>query len=143
MEDNRTFQAAIRYATDIHYPRIADAPTSAFIAARQILSPGFYTQPPAPSPQPSSEPQKPYRQRSLLTKQRTRLTRAKTRILRKTPLFFFDEYQKKIAGNPEYYGVCVIDNPDNICHINPAQRLGWLHQEQAIARENELRARGE
>ena len=140
MEDNRTFRAAIRYATGIHYPKIADAPTSAFIAARQILSPGFYSQPPAPLPQPSSESQKPYRQRSTLTKQRTRLRRAKTRILQKTPLFFFDEYQQKIAENPEYYGVCVIDD---VCCINPGQRLGWIAQEQAIARENELRARGE
>lgn len=138
MEDNTTFQAAIRYATGLYYPRIADAPTSAFIAARGVLSPGFFERQPAPA-QRSSTPEKPYRQRSLLTKQRTRLTRLRTRILRKTPLFFFEEYQEKLAENPEYYGICIIEG---ICNVNPGQRLGWLAQERAIQRENEMRAQG-
>jgi hypothetical protein len=76
------------------------------------------------------------RQRSLLTKQRTRLTRLRTRILRQAPLFFFEQLQEKLAENPEYYGVCIIEG---ICRINPRQRLGWLAQQKAIARENELR----
>ena len=136
VEDNTTFQAAIRYATGTYYSRIADAPTSAFIAARQVLSPGFFERQPIPIKQPST-PEKPYRQRSLLTKQRTRLTRLRTRILSKTPLFFFEQYQAKLVENPEYYGVCIIEG---ICNINPGQRLGWIAQAQAIARENELRA---
>jgi hypothetical protein len=139
VEDTTTFQAAIRYATGIYYPRIADAPTSAFIAARKVLSPGLFEKQPVQEPQRPSEPCKPYRQQSLLTKQRTRLTRLRTRILRKTPLFFFEQYQEKLAENPEYYGICIIDD---ICNINPAQRLGWAAQEQAIQRENELRAQG-
>ena len=139
MEDNNIFQAAIRYATGIYYPHIADAPTSAFIAARKVLSPGFFDQPLAQTRSPASAPEPPYRQQPLLTKQRTRLTRLRTRILRKTPLFFFEQIQAKLAENPEYYGVCIIDD---ICQINPGQRLGWLAQEKAIARENELRAQG-
>lgn len=139
MEDNATFQAAIRYATGIFYPRIADAPTSAFIAARKILTPSFFEEQLSPAQLRQSEPQKPYKQKPLLTRQRTRLTRLKTRILRKTPLFFFEQYQQKITENPEYYGVCIIDE---LCTINPGQRLGWIAQEQAIARENELRAQG-
>ena len=138
MEDNTTFQAAIRYATGIYYPHIADAPTSAFIAARKVLSPGFSEQRAVLAPQPSA-PEKPYRQRSPLTKQRTRLTRLRTRILRQAPLFFFEQYQAKIAENPEYYGVCIIDG---VCNINPGQRLGWIAQEKAIQRENELRTQG-
>ena len=140
MEDNPTFQSAIRYATGIYYPRIADAPTSAFIAARQVLSPGFFERQPIPI-KPPSTPEKPYRQRSLLTKQRTRLTRLRTRILSKTPLFFFEQYQAKLVENPEYYGVCIVAH-EGTCHINPGQRLGWIAQEKAIARENELRAQG-
>ena len=136
MEDNNIFQAAIRYATGIYYPRIAGAPTSVFIAARKILSPGFFEQPPAQTRSPASAPEPPYRQQPLLTKQRTRL---RTRILRKTPLFFFEQTQAKLAENPEYYGICIIDD---VCQINPGQRLGWLAQEKAIARENELRAHG-
>lgn len=135
MEDNKTFQAAIRYATDIYYPRIADAPTSAFIAARSILSPGFFERA-IVQKQPPSIPEKPYRQRSQLTKQRTRLARLRTRILRKTPLFFFEELQQKIAENPEYYGVCIIEG---VCRMNPGQRLGWIAQQKAIERENRLR----
>ena len=138
MENNTTFQAAIRYATGIYYPRIADAPTSAFIAARKVLSPGFPERRSVPAPQPSA-PEKPYRQRSLLTKQRTRLTRLRTRILRQAPLFFFEQYQAKLIENPEYYGICVLDD---ICNINPGQRLGWIAQGKAIQRENELRAQG-
>ena len=137
MEDTTTFQAAIRYATGIYYPRIADAPTSAFIAARKVLSPGFFEQPSVPAQLRHSAPEKPYRQQSLLTKQRTRLTRLRSRILRSTPLFFFEQYQAKLTENPEYYGVCIIEG---ICNINPGQRLGWIAQAQAIARENELRA---
>jgi hypothetical protein len=139
VEDTTTFQAAIRYATGVYYPRIADAPTSAFIAARKVLSLGFYEQQPVSEYLRSSEPQKPYGQQSLLTKQRTRLTRLRSRILSKMPLFFFEQYQEKLAENPEYYGVCIIDG---ICNINPGQRLGWAAQEQAIQRENELRAEG-
>jgi len=139
VEDTLPFQAAIRYATGIYYPRIADAPTSAFIAARKVLSPGFYEPQPVSEHLCSSTPQKPYRQQSLLTKQRTRLTRLRTRLLIKTPLFFFEAYQEKLSENPEYYGVCVIEG---LCHINPGQRLGWIAQERAIARENELRAQG-
>lgn len=135
MEDTITFQAAIRYATGIYYPRIADASTSAFIAARKILSSGFYEPRSVPAERPSA-PEKPYRQRSLLTKQRTRLTRLRTRILHQTPLFFFEQYQAKVAENPEYYGVCIIEG---ICRINPGQRLGWIVQQKAIDRENELR----
>ena len=140
VEDNPTFQAAIRYATGIYYPRIADAPTSAFIAARKVLSPGFFERQPIPL-KPPSTPEKPYRQRSLLTKQRTRLTRLRTRILSKTPLFFFEQYQAKLVENPEYYGVCIVTH-EGACNINPGQRLGWIAQEKAIARENELRAQG-
>ena len=139
MEDINTFRAAIRYATDIYYVRIADAPTSAFIAARRVLSPSFFEQPTASAQLQSSQLEKPYKQRSQLTKQRTRLTRLRTRIWRKTPLLFFEQYQEKIAENPEYYGVCIIGS---ICHINPGQRLGWLAQEKAITRENKLRAKG-
>ena len=139
MEDITTFQAAIHYTTGIYYPRIADAPTSAFIAARKILSPEFYQQQPVSEHLRSSEPQKPYRQRSLLTKQRTRLTRLRARILRQAPLFFFEQYQAKLVENPEYYGICVLDD---ICNINPGQRLGWIAQGKAIQRENELRAQG-
>ena len=109
VEDTLPFQAAIRYATGIYYPRIADAPTSAFIAARKVLSPGFYEPQPVSEHLCSSTPQKPYRQQSLLTKQRTRLTRLRTRLLIKTPLFFFEAYQEKLSENPEYYGVCVIE----------------------------------
>ena len=138
MEANTTFQAAIRYATGIYYPRIADAPTTAFIAARKVLSPGFFEQRPVPAPQPGA-PEKPYRQRSLLTNQRTRLTRLRTRILRQAPLFFFEQYQAKLAENPEYYGVCIVNG---VCNINPSQRLGWIAHEKAIQRENELRAQG-
>ena len=141
MENNRTFQVAIRYATGLYFPRIADAPTPAFIAARKVLSPGFLEKPPALTRLQSTEPQKPYKQRSLLTKQRTRATRLKMRILRKTPLFFFEQYQQAIVENPEYYGVCVLES-EGVCCINPGQRLGWLAQEKAIARENELRAQG-
>lgn len=137
MEDTTTFQAAIRYATGIYYPRIADAPTSAFIAARQVLLPGFFERQPLPIQQLSS-PEKPYRQQSLLTKQRTRLTRLRTRILYKTPLFFFEEYQQKLIENPEYYGVCILAQ-EGACNINPGQRLGWIAQQKAIERENELR----
>ena len=97
MEDNTTFQAAIRYATGLYYPRIADAPTSAFIAARKVLSPGFYESQPVSEHLCSSTPQKPYRQQSLLTKQRTRLTRLRTRLMSKTPLFFFEAYQEKLS----------------------------------------------
>ncbi len=140
MEDNTTFQAAIRYATGIYYPRIADAPTSAFIAARQILSPGFFERQPLPTQQLSA-PEKPYRQQSPLTKQRTRLTRLRTRILYKTPLFFFEEYQQKLTENPEYYGVCILAQ-EGTCNINPGQRLGWIAQQKAIERENELRGYG-
>jgi hypothetical protein len=136
VEDTTTFQAAIRYATGIYYPHVADAPTSAFIAARKVLSPGFFERQPIPINQPRA-PEKPYRQRSLLTKQRTRLSRLRTRILRQAPLFFFEQYQEKLALNPEYYGVCIIEG---LCHINPGQRLGWIAQAQAIARENGLRA---
>lgn len=139
VEDNTTFQAAIRHATGVCYPRISDASTSAFIAARKVLSPGFYEQQPASEYLRSSEPQKPYRQQSLLTRQRNRVSRLRTRLLRKTPLFFFEEYQDKLSENPEYYGVCIIDG---ICNINPGQRLGWAAQEQAIQRKNELRAEG-
>lgn len=138
MEDTTTFQAAIRYATGIYYLRIADAPTTAFIAARKVLSPGFLEQRSVPAPQPGA-PEKPYRQQSLTTKQRTRLTRLRTRILRQAPLFFFEQYQAKLVENPEYYGVCIIDS---VCNINPGQRLGWIAQEKAIQRENELRAQG-
>jgi hypothetical protein len=139
MEGNTTFQAAIRYATGVYYLQIADAPTSAFIAARKVLSPSFLEQQLVRDPQRSSDPCKPYRQQSLLTKQRTRLTRLRSRILHKTPLFFFEQYQEKLAENPEYYGVCIIDGT---CKINPGQRLGWIAQERAIIRENELRAQG-
>lgn len=107
MEDNATFQAAIRYATGVYYPRIANAPLSAFVAARKVLSPGFFDKPLVPAPQ-HSVTKKPYRQRSLLTKQRTRLTRLRSRILRKSPLFFFEQFQEKLAANPEYYGVCTL-----------------------------------
>jgi hypothetical protein len=96
VEDNTTFQAAIRYATGIYYRRIVDAPTSAFIAARKVLSPGFYEPQPVSEHLRSSAPQKPYRQQSLLTKQRTRLTRLRTRLLSKTPLFFFEAYQETL-----------------------------------------------
>lgn len=137
MEDNKTFQAAIRYATGIYYHRIADAPTSAFVAARRILSPGFLERAVLQEQLPSI-PEKPYRQRSQLTKQRTRLTRLRTRILCKTPLFFFEEFQQKVAKNPEYYGVCIIDS-EGVCSINPGQRLGWIAQQKAIERENKLR----
>lgn len=140
MEDNPTFQAAIRHATGVYYPRIAAAPTSAFIAARQILSPGFFKQRPVPAPQYTT-PEKLYRQQSQLTKQRTRLTRLRTRILRKTPLFFYEEYQQKLVENPEYYGVCIIVQAGT-CNINPGQRLGWIAQQKAIERENELRGYG-
>ncbi|NJM99928.1 MAG: hypothetical protein HC800_24810 [Phormidesmis sp. RL_2_1] len=135
MEDTITFEAAIRYATGIYYPRIADAPTSAFIAARKVLSSGFYEPRSLPAERPSA-PEKPYRQRSLLTKQRTRLSRLRSRILHQAPLFFFEHYQAKVAENPEYYGVCIIEG---ICRVNPGQRLGWIAQAQAIDRENELR----
>ncbi|CAN5656344.1 hypothetical protein BH23CYA1_BH23CYA1_16710 [soil metagenome] len=137
VEDNTTFQAAIRYATGLYYPRIADAPTSAFIAARKVLSPGFFKQRPVPAQRPSA-PEQPYRQRPLLTKQRTRLTRLRTRILRQAPLFFFEQYQEKLVENPEYYGVCIVAH-EGACNINSGQRLGWIAQEKAIARENELR----
>ncbi len=133
------FQAAIRYVTGLYYPRIADAPTSAFIAARKVLSPGFFEQPPVEAQQPSV-PEKPYRQQSQLTKQRTRLTRLRTRILCKTPLLFFEEYQQKLTENPEYYGICIIEG---VCNINPGQRLGWIAQQKVIERENELRGYGE
>lgn len=111
----------------------------AFMAAQKVLSPGFFEQPPACQLRRPGNPEKPYKQRSLLTKQRTRLTRLRTRILRKTPLFFFDQYPQKLAENPEYCGVCIIDD---ICLINPGQRLGWNAQEQAVARANKLRAQG-
>jgi hypothetical protein len=139
VEDTTTFQSAIRYATGVYYPRITAAPTSAFIAARKVLSPGFFEQQRVPEPPRTSEACKPYRQQSLLTKQRTRLTRLRSRILRKTPLFFFEQYQEKLAENPEYYGVCIIEG---VCNINPDRRLGWIAQAQAIQRENELRAQG-
>lgn len=71
---------------------------SAFIAARRVLSPGFFERQPARLPQPFT-PKKPYRHRSVLTKQRTRLTKLCTRIWRKTPLFFFEDHQEKIAEN--------------------------------------------
>ena len=140
VEDNTTFQAAIRYATGVYYPRIADAPTAAFVAARKVLSPGFFERPLVPQRQRPTVPEKPYRRRSLLTRQRTRLTRLKSRLLKQLPLFFFEVYQQKIVENPEYYGVCVIDD---VCCINPGQRLGWQAQERAIKRENQLRAQGE
>ena len=140
VEDNNTFRAAIRYATGTYYACLADAPTCAFIAARKVLTPSFYEQQQQPIRRQSNQSQKPYRQRSELTKQRLRLTRLRTRILRKTPLLFCEEYQEKVAENPEYYGVCILDD---ICRINPGQRLGWLAQEKAIARENALRAQGQ
>lgn len=139
MEDNATFQVAIRYATGIFYPRIADASTSAFVTARKIPTLSFFEEQLSPAQLRQSEPQKPYKQKPLLTRQRTRLIRLKTHILRKTPLFFFEQYQQKIIENPEYYGVCIIDK---LFNINPGQRLGWTAQEQAIVRENELRAKG-
>lgn len=67
--------------------------------------------------------------------------RLRTRILRKTPLFFFEQIQEKLVENPEYYGICILES-EEICNINPGQRLGWIAQEQAIIRENELRAQG-
>lgn len=137
MEDNKTFQAAIRYSTDVYYQRIADAPTSAFIAARRVLSPGFFEQAVFKEQLPIAS-EKPYRQRSPLTKQRTRLTRLRTRVLSNTPLFFFDELQQKVAENPEYYGVCIISS-EGVCSINPGQRLGWIAQQKATARENKFR----
>ena len=97
MEDTLTFQAAIRHATGIYYPRIADAPTSAFIAARKVLSPGSDEPQPVSEHLRSSEPLKPYRQQSLLTKRRTRLTRLRTRLWRKTPLFLFQAYQEELS----------------------------------------------
>jgi hypothetical protein len=135
VEDNTTFQAAIRHAIGLHYPCLADAPTSAFIVARKLLSPGFHKQRSALA-QRSSASEKPYRKRSQFTKQRTRLTRVRTRILRQALLFFFEQFQEKLAENPEYYGVCIIEG---ICRINPGQRLGWLAQQRAIARENKFR----
>ena len=90
------------------------------------FSPGFFDQQPEIERLRYGKPQKPYRQKSLVTKQRIRLTRLRTRILRKTSLFFFTQYQQKLAENPEYYSVCII-----------AEQLLTIHDKAQLRRSYE------
>lgn len=121
MEGSITFQLSSRHATGVCYLRVADAPTFTFITIHKILSSGFFDRQPDLERLRHGEPQKPYRQKSLLTKQCTRLTQLRTRILAKIYLLFFEQYQQKLVENPEYYGTCIINE---LCTINPRQRLG-------------------
>lgn len=133
----------MNYVNDTRYRRLAEAPISALKATREFLTPSFY----AAAPDPMAAPLLPlnqvklYKTKSQVTKQRSRCTKTINKLKKGLPMFWIEETQSKLLTNPEYYGICILPS-ERVCSINPGQRLGWIDQANAIARENELRKRG-
>jgi hypothetical protein len=142
-KEARDFLICLNYVNGTRYAHFSQAPLSALKATRAFLSPGFY----APKPDPMLQPLLPtsevklYKTKTALTKQRTRCTKVLNKLKKTIPLFWIEEAQAKLLTNPEYYGLCVLP-AEQLCSINPGQRLGWITTESAIARENEFRKRG-
>lgn len=135
-ETQRLLNAAISLS-GIQYAALSKVPTPLLKSARESVFGQSQVAKPASSRHGSTE--KPYKAWSLRRKYGERCKRLITRVRKSSTFWYAEELQDRVLESPEYYGVCPLP-AEKACTCKPEQRISWMRQAEAIARENSYRA---